>query len=203
GRGPGTDPPAASTGLQVQAIARHVDDLADLLGRIVGAPTLAENEFTRLIREMDADQLEQRDDDRVLCERALRRAVFADHIYGRVTTRDSLGKMRVDDVRGFHSRFFTRKNLVVSIAGDVTPEHATRLADRILARVPPGEAVPDPTPEPVQIPARRLFFVDKPERTQTQILIGALGTSAHDSDHIDLVLGDAVLGGSFTSRLMR
>ncbi|MGH7281189.1 MAG: M16 family metallopeptidase, partial [Polyangiaceae bacterium] len=199
----GEETTAASTCIQAQGIARNIDELADLLAKIVGAPALAEDELARLIREMDAEQLEQRDDDRTLAVRALRRAVFGDHIYGRVTTRDSLSKMIVDDVRGFHSRFYTRKNMVVSIAGDVTPDHAHALADRILSRVPPGDAVSDPTPEPAKKIGRHLFFVDKPERTQTQILMGALGTSPHDPDHFDLVVGDAVLGGSFTSRLMR
>ncbi len=52
-------------------------------------------------------------------------------------------------------------------------------------------------------PGRRLLVVDKPERTQTQILVGTLGTSAHDEDHVPLVVGNAVFGGTFTSRLMK
>ena len=50
---------------------------------------------------------------------------------------------------------------------------------------------------------RRLLVVDKPERTQTQILVGTLGTSPHDDDHVPLVVGNAVFGGTFTSRLMK
>jgi zinc protease len=50
---------------------------------------------------------------------------------------------------------------------------------------------------------RRLFFVDKPERTQTQIVIGSLGTHPRDPDHWALVAATAVFGGTFTSRMMR
>jgi zinc protease len=57
--------------------------------------------------------------------------------------------------------------------------------------------------DPVVRPGRHLLVVDKPERTQTQILVGMLGTSAHDADHVPLVVGTAVLGGTFTSRLMQ
>jgi zinc protease len=46
-------------------------------------------------------------------------------------------------------------------------------------------------------------FVDKPERTQTQLLIGTLGTSAWDSDHVPLLVASTVLGGTFSSRLMK
>jgi zinc protease len=45
-------------------------------------------------------------------------------------------------------------------------------------------------------------FVDKPDRTQTQILIGTLGTWPHDPDHVPLTVANAVFGGTFTSRLM-
>ncbi|MGH7296956.1 MAG: M16 family metallopeptidase, partial [Polyangiaceae bacterium] len=69
--------------------------------------------------------------------------------------------------------------------------------------VAPGGSVPDAVPEPTMRPGRHLLLADKPERTQTQILVGTLGTSAHDEDHVPLVVANAVFGGTFTSRLMR
>jgi len=53
------------------------------------------------------------------------------------------------------------------------------------------------------VSGRRLVFVDKPERTQTQVLIGSLGTQPHDEDHHALSVANAIFGGTFTSRLMR
>jgi zinc protease len=46
-----------------------------------------------------------------------------------------------------------------------------------------------------------LVFVDKPERTQTQILIGGLGTHPRDDDHLALHVANTVFGGTFTARL--
>jgi zinc protease len=193
----------ASASVGAQGIVRNVDALVDLLSRVLGAPLFAEAEVARLVREMDADLLEVRDDDRSLAERALRGAIFGDHIFGRLTTRASLAKITRDDVRGFHAKHFTKKNIVIAFAGDVTPDQSRALAEKLVARLPHGEAVADPTPEPVEKTGRRLVFVDKPERTQTQIFLGALGTSAKDEDHFSLLAADAILGGSFTSRLMR
>jgi zinc protease len=45
--------------------------------------------------------------------------------------------------------------------------------------------------------------VDKPERTQSQVLLGSLGTKASDPDHVALNTAVAVFGGTFTSRLMK
>ncbi len=52
-------------------------------------------------------------------------------------------------------------------------------------------------------PGRRLVVVDKPERTQTQMLVATLGTSPHDDDHVPILVANAVFGGTFTSRLMK
>jgi zinc protease len=45
--------------------------------------------------------------------------------------------------------------------------------------------------------------VDKPDRTQTQILIGGLGTHPADPDHTALVVANCIFGGTFTARMTR
>jgi zinc protease len=46
-----------------------------------------------------------------------------------------------------------------------------------------------------------VLIVDKPQRTQTQIIIGTLGTHSHDPDHTALQVANVVFGGLFTARL--
>jgi zinc protease len=58
-------------------------------------------------------------------------------------------------------------------------------------------------PEPTAEPGRRLVLVDKPERTQTQILIGGLGTHPGDADHMALHVANTIFGGTFTARMTR
>jgi zinc protease len=45
------------------------------------------------------------------------------------------------------------------------------------------------------------LVVDKPDRSQTQILIGTMGTSPHDRDYVPLIVANTAFGGLFTSRL--
>jgi zinc protease len=106
-------------------------------------------------------------------------------------------------VASFYARHYCRANAVVAISGDVEPEEGRAIAERLLARLPEGQAVPDPVPPPPVRPGRTLVFVDKPDRTQTQMVVGGLGTHARDADHIPLVLANTAFGGTFTSRLMQ
>jgi zinc protease len=199
------DTNVSSVGVHAQVIGRNLDAFVDLIARIVSTPTFPADELERLKRETIAEIIEARDSDRSLATKAFHRTLFKGHAYGRSVggTTATVASLTLDDVHAAYARQFVRGNVVVGFAGDVTPELAAKLAERLVAGLPAGAAVPWREPEPTGSEGRRLVFVDKPDRTQTQILIGELGTSAHDADHIALSVANAVFGGTFTSRLMR
>jgi len=199
------DTSASSVAIHAQVIARNVDPFVELLARLIGTPTFPQDELERLRRETLAEIEEGKDHDRALAQRAFRRAMFGEHAYAR----DGAGRpstvkaITMDYVGGDYARRFTRANAVLGFAGDVTPEHATRLAQRLLGGLPDGPPPVDGVGPPSMRKGRRLVLVDKPERTQTQIVIGTMGTWPHDADHQALNLSTAIFGGTFTSRLMQ
>jgi len=199
------DTSPSTVAVHVQVIARSLDDLVELLARLLATPTFPEDELGRLKRETVAEIIEARDNDRVLAQKALQRTLFEGHPYAHNSggTTESVRAIQRDDVAAFYRRFLVQGNVVVGISGDVTPERAPVLARQLLAGLPAGGAAPDEVSEPVMRTGRRLLLVDKPERTQVQLLVGTTGTSAHDADHVELVVANAVFGGTFTSRLMK
>ena len=200
-----TDTSVSSSSLHFEVIRRSLEPFSDLVATLLGRPAFPTDELERLLRESQAELVESRDSDRTLAARALRRTLFADHLYGRRVsgTIPSLQTIRREDVDACYRRHFTRANAVVVIAGDVTRAEGAALAEKLLAGLPEGEAIADPVPQPCARPGRRLVVVDKPERTQTQMLIGGLGTDAHDPDHVALLVAITAFGGTFTSRLMQ
>ena len=195
----------STTAVYGQVLARNTGAFLDLLGRVLSSPTFPEDEFARLLRETKAEIIDARDNDRALADRFFRRTLFDGHAYGRTIrgTEVSLDLLTTAQARAHHRQHFVRGNAVVAFAGDITPEEAERQASRLLAGLPDAPAPKDPLGDPKPISGRHLVFVDKPERTQTQILIGALGTSAQDEDHVPLSVANAIFGGTFTSRLMK
>jgi len=191
--------------LHADVISRSLDAFIDLLAKIVGEPTFDEVELGRLLREAEGELIESRDNDRSLAVRHFRRHLFEGHAYGRRLGGQipSLRGIVRDDVVRAYNRIFTRGNAVIAFSGDITDVRAQELADRIVAGLPDRPAEPTIIPEPTMKPGRRLVVVDKPERTQTQILIGTLGSHPKDEDHFPLQVATTVLGGTFTSRLMR
>jgi zinc protease len=199
------DTSSSTVAIHAQVIARNVDAFVDLVARLLASPTFPEDELERLKRETVAEIVEARDNDRVIAQKAMQRTFFDGHPYGRNAggTTESVPRIGRDDVIAFYRRYAVRRNLVIGIAGDMTREHAEQAARRLVAGLPEGTAAEDTVGEPTLRPGRRLLVVDKPERTQTQIIVGTMGTAPRDEDHVPLVIANAVFGGTFTSRLMR
>jgi zinc protease len=201
----GVDCGSGSTTFSGSCLKRSVDTYLEFLKDALTAPGLHEDELERLKRETLAELTEILDSDRQLARRWFLRSVFGEHPYGRtlVGSKQSLERIGVADIKRQVAAQLVRGNLVFSFAGDIDPDHATRGAQAIAKVLPEGPALPDPVQEPTARTGRHLIFVDKPDRTQTQILIGNLGTHPRDADHSALFVANTIFGGTFTSRLTR
>jgi len=115
----------------------------------------------------------------------------------------SIGSFTAGDVAALYRRQFSSGNAIFAFSGDIDEERARSIATRASAAMPQGPDVADRTPETALPAGRRLVIVDKPERTQTQILIGGVGTHPSDPDHIPLHVANTVFGGTFTARMTR
>ena len=201
----GTEVSCGASFVGSEVIARNVDPFVALAAELLGDPAFDAGELAKLVREALAEIVEARDNDRGLASRALRRTMYAGHPYARRTSgyTTTLGAITRDDVVAFYRRHYVRANAVVCVSGLVTEAEGHALAERLLARIPEGVASPDLVPETPAPSGRTLVFVDKPERSQTQLYVGARGTHARDDDHLALHVANTIFGGTFTARLMR
>jgi len=201
----GADVTQSTAVFQGTVISRSLDRFVDVLVDTIARPTLPDDELERLRRETEAELTESLDDDRGLARRFFRRRLFPDHPYSRSAGGTLAGVKQVNGelLKALYRRAVVPENLVFAFSGDVTEDRARAIAETIASALPGGPAPVDATPEPSIPPGRRLVFVDKPERTQTQILIGGIGSHPRDPDHTALVIANTAFGGTFTARLMQ
>jgi zinc protease len=201
----GIDSGTGSTTISGSVLKRSADTYLELLKETLTAPGLFADELERLKRETLAELTEVLDNDRSLARRWFLRGVFESHLYGRtlVGNKASLERVGVDDIKRHLSELLVRGNLIFSFAGDIDPDQATRGAQVIAKALAAKPALPDPVVEPRPRQGRHLIFVDKPDRTQTQIMLGNVGSHPNDADYTALHVANTVFGGTFTSRLSR
>jgi zinc protease len=199
----GADVSHSASAFHGTVISRSLEAFVDVLTDVIARPGFDADEHDRLRRESEAELVESRDNDRSLARRWFRNKLFSGHAYGRSIggSTASLGRIETTDVREQYGRLWVRENLVFAFAGAIDEAGATSIAERLGAALGSGAARKDQVPEPTLAPGRRLVIVDKPERTQTQILIGGLGTHPRDPDHTALHVANTVFGGTFTARM--
>ena len=201
----GAEVTASTMVFQGAVISRSFERFVDFLVDALARPSLPEEELGRLKRETEAELTEALDDDRGLARRWFRRRMFEGHPYARSAggSLAGLGATTLPMLKELYGKLVASDNMVIALSGDVDATRAERLRERLTEALPRGAARVDHTPEPTVKPGRRLVVVDKPERTQTQILIGGLGTHPTDPDHFPLAVANTAFGGTFTARLMQ
>ena len=201
----GIDVGHSSLAFHATVISRSFDRLLDLVAGMLARPELEGEELERLRRETLSELVDVLDNDRALVRRWFRRHFFGDHPYGRssVGTMATVKRCTGADLSALHSTVVTPDNLVFAYAGDVDTARARQATASLQQELPARPAPSTSSGEPTVKPGRRLLVVDKPDRTQTQILIGTLGTHALDADHCALLVANTVFGGTFSARLTR
>lgn len=196
---------ASTSTLHMTVLRRNLAPMLDLLAEIITEPALPADELAQVAREIRADLIDSRDDDRTLASRHFRRTLFRGHPYGRpaMGTASQVVALTRDDAAAAWSIASRADNAIVAANGDIDAEELARFASRVDAGLSRAPSTPTTMPEPTRSGGRRLVLVDKPERTQTQIYIGGLGTHPRDRDHHALILGNTIFGGTFSARLMR
>jgi zinc protease len=184
-------------------VKQNLERFVELLAELVLEPALRAADVRQVQREMLADLSSLVDDDRSLCARHFRNQAFGDHLFGRPRggSKQSIGGLTRSDVLAAHTRSFVGPNLVFGVWGDFEPRALHGLIEKRFGRMPKRKAPSLHVPDPSFAKGRRVVVVDKPERTQTQVLIGTLGLSAHDRDYVPLIVGNTGFGGLFSSRL--
>lgn len=186
-------------------LSRHLDAWLALVGEMLVEPRLDPAEIAKVKREMAAELESAIDHDGTVARVWFRRAMYGRHPFGHGPsgTPRSLATITPAAVAEQARRVYCRANLLVGASGDTTPAHLADRIDDVLDKLPEGRAVdwafaPPPTPR-----GRRVLLIDRPGRTQAQLLIGHSAIAAGDPAYFPLHIALTGFGGTFSSRLMQ
>jgi zinc protease len=135
----------------------------------------------------------------ILVQRRLFQAMYEGHPYSRFSTGESVEKLSLADVEGFHQRNYSAARAIVTIVGDLSREEAARVADALTADLPKAgdAALPDVA---ARASGRNERIPHHAE--QSHIMIGVPAIAQGDADYFPMYVGNFVLGGGgFVSRL--
>lgn len=184
--------------------ADQLEPFLRLLADVLLRPRLEANEIDAVRDELLAELSHLRDDDDALAHDALGRYLYRGQAVGRSTmgTEASLRAIDATTVQTWFRRQVHSGSVRIGFAGAIDRAKAEALVKAALGELPAGAPPKVPATKPVQ-GGRRLLLIDKPRRSQAQVVFGLSTVAAAHKDMVPLVVANAVLGGAFTSRLNR
>ncbi|VAW66612.1 FIG015287: Zinc protease [hydrothermal vent metagenome] len=129
--------------------------------------------------------------------------LYGEHPYAQPSegTEQSLKKLKLKHLKAFYKRYYTAKNAVISIVGQLSTSQAEKMAEDLLVGLPSGEHAPA-LPKVKPLAKAKTIHIDFPSR-QSTVLMGQVGMARGDKDYFALYLANHAFGGSgFGSRLM-
>ncbi len=191
--------------LSLSTPSRHLEPMIELMSVLLLDPQFPDSEIELARRRTLAQLQNELDDPGALAERAWARAMWGKHPYGHeaLGQRRSIEAMKRSDLTNFHRTRLRPSLAHLYVVGDIEIERLTTVCDRLFGSWNGGSDIAPLIPEwlgPEK--AGAVVIVDKPEQTQVQMRIGAMGVKRGHPDHFPLTVMNAVLGGGFTSRLI-
>ena len=186
----------------------HFAAALELLAEMVFEPAFAEEEVERLRDERMNDLLQAWSDPRRRAERVFPETIFSPAspysrpLAGVQTTVRGLDRAAV---AARHAALLDPAAATLVVAGDLAGQPLPQIAQEHLGnRVAAGQAVATASQSPHSAPAvGRLVLVDRPGAPQSEIRIGHVGVARKTPDFHAIAVLNAILGGTFNSRLNR
>jgi predicted Zn-dependent peptidase len=182
------------------ALAEYAPALIGLLGDVLKNPSFPASELARvknnLLRQLAVSQA----DPQTMTLEEFRKVMYGDHPYGRLLpTPAMLGGYSIDDVTKFYRANFSAARTHLFIAGVFDGSKVEKTVRETFDDWPRGEAPLVNIPRPSS--TRSVHIVDRPNASQSTIYLGLPVNDPSTPDWIPMQVLNALLGGSFTSRI--
>lgn len=189
----------------VRMLIKASDDIVPLFWKMICNPALDSNEFKRLKKEMLTGLKAEYSDPPILANRHFYAELFgASHAAGRNHSVDSVKRIALEHVKKFYNRYICPKDGTLIVAGALKTSDMQKKWEKLfLSWNKEAKAV---TTIDKTIPAlkeNRIRVIDKPELSQTTLLLGHPCINELHEKKITLAIANYILGGgNFSSRLM-
>ncbi|WP_116089967.1 M16 family metallopeptidase [Sphingomonas crusticola] len=131
------------------------------------------------------------------------RAVYGLGPYGRPAngTPASLGAIRRDDVVAGYGIHWRPDTTTLVMAGDISPDQAQQVAERLFGGWAKPNTPPAPPPAPGAPAAPSTLVIDMPQSPQAAVVLARVTIARNDPRYYPMVVAEQALGGGYSARL--
>ena len=192
------------TMVSASSLSSHQKTLTKEYFDILFNPAFKKKEILRAKKQVASQIIKVADDPSSFSSKMLYSALYSKHPYGRETVGflKSVKKIQQKDIKQFYREHYVANNLIVSVVGNFEDATVAKVKD-ILSNHRSGPLQKTTHPPVNDSSELDIQLVHKKELKQSQVKMGHIGIKRSNEDYLKLRVASLILGGSFTSRLMK
>jgi predicted Zn-dependent peptidase len=175
-------------------------DLVALIADVLQRPLLPSSELTRMKNDRLRQLTISKTQPGPIANERFRQILYPNHAYGRLfPTEEMVNRYTIEDVQKFYRDNFGASRTHLYVAGRFDSAAMKKAITQAFEGWTGGKAAAEDIPKPVA--ARSISLIDRPGAAQSTIYLGLPVVYPGNKDYIALQVTNALLGGSFASRI--
>jgi predicted Zn-dependent peptidase len=184
----------------MDVLQEFAPDAVRLLGDVLQHPRFPESEVARLKNDLQRRIATELAEPQTVADIRFRKLLYGDHPYGTILpTDEDAKKLTLQDVREFYNANFGAQRAHVYVAGKFDAAAVKKAIAETFENWANGPAKLENVPSPK--PNHVLDLTDRPDAPQSTLVLGLPVPGPGTPDAISLSVTNALLGGSFNSRI--
>lgn len=190
-----------STTLSGNVLSEFAPDLIRLIAEVVQHPAFPESEAGRLKNDLKRQLSVQSNTPQAMARSRFFALMYPGHPYGRIfPTQEIIDNFTVEQARRFYDENFGAQRSVLYVAGKFNESEAENAIRESFRDWKQGPAPHYPKAQQPQS-GQEVAVIDRPNAPQSTLLFGLPVVDPSHPDYLALQVSNALLGGSFSSRI--
>jgi predicted Zn-dependent peptidase len=182
-------------------LSRDLEMCLEILKEVLFAPRFPDDKLEKEKSRILEVIRRENDSPDAIAEREFRKLVYPSHPYGKSVygTQESVQRLNVSDIKQYHQDYFSPSNIIVGITGRFDkslPGFIKELFEPISSR-----DIKHPESTSLQRDYPKSINLIPKEVNQAVIRLGHLGIERLNPDFFNVIMMNAILGGTSVSRL--
>jgi predicted Zn-dependent peptidase len=191
---------ADQSNFEMDVLQEFAPDAVQLLGDVLQHPRFPESEVARLKNDMQRKIALQLSQPQTIAEIRFRKLLYGDHPYGTILpTEDDVKKLTLADVKDYYEANLGAQRAHIYVAGKFDAAAVKKSITGTFGNWAKGPAKLENVP--LAKPNHVLDLTDRPGAPQSTLIAGLPVAPPASPDAIPLLVTNALLGGSFNSRI--
>ena len=189
-----------TTTINASVLYEFVPDAISLMADVLLNPAFPEGELERLVNDRKRQLSVSKTQPQPQAFEKFYGSIYPDHPYGRYfPTDEMLDSYTVERVKAFYDKNFGATRTTVYVAGNFSSSASRKAIEEAFAEWKEGEPANYPIAAPIT--GAKIDMIDRPDAPQSTLIIGLPVPDQADPDYIPMSVTNALLGGSFGSRI--